>query len=122
MHYIATKLQAKTQGHQKLQTKDYDKNNNQKKRLKALQKIHAAKVEKNVCELMTHYTMPQMKVLTLEVNENNATNKNHNSMMLQHVENIVMYKNHKTIILQVKALQVDENIAMKRNIKAQCYK
>ncbi len=28
MHYIATKLQAKTQGHQKLQTKHKDKKNN----------------------------------------------------------------------------------------------
>jgi hypothetical protein len=34
--------------------------------------------------------------------------------MLEHVENIAMYKNHKTMILQVKALQVDENIAMNR--------
>ncbi len=31
MHYIATKLQAKTQGHKKLQTKHKDKNNNKKK-------------------------------------------------------------------------------------------
>jgi hypothetical protein len=59
-----------------------------------------------------------MKVLTLEANENNATNKNCDSMMLQHVENIVMYKNHKTIILQVKALQVDENIAMNKKHKS----
>jgi hypothetical protein len=48
MHYIATKLQAKTQGHQKLQTKHKDKNNNQKKRLKTLHKIGVANVEEDV--------------------------------------------------------------------------
>jgi hypothetical protein len=34
--------------------------------------------------------------MTLEVDENIATNKNHNSMMLQHVKNIAMYNNHNT--------------------------
>jgi hypothetical protein len=62
--------------------------------------------------------MLQMKVMTLEVDENIATNKNHDSMMLQHVENIAMYKNHETMILQVKALQVDENITMNKKHKS----
>jgi hypothetical protein len=48
MHYIATKLQAKIQGHQKLQTKHKDKNNYQKKRLKALCKIGVVEVEEDV--------------------------------------------------------------------------
>jgi hypothetical protein len=48
IHYVATKLQAKTQGHKKLQTKHKDKNNNQKKRLKALHKIGVAEVEDDV--------------------------------------------------------------------------
>jgi hypothetical protein len=39
-------------------------------------------------------------------------------MMLQHVENIAMYKNHKTMMLQVKALQFDENIAMNKKHKS----
>jgi hypothetical protein len=70
-----------------------------------------------LCELTRHYAMLQMKVLTLKANENIATNKNHDSTMLQHVENIAMYKNHKTMILQVKELQVDENIAMNKKHK-----
>jgi hypothetical protein len=41
-------LQAKTQGHKKLQTKHKDKNNNQKKRLKALHKIGVVEVDKDV--------------------------------------------------------------------------
>jgi hypothetical protein len=56
-----------------------------------------------------------MKVLTLKVDENIATNKNNDSTMLQCVENIAMYKNHKTMILQVKALQVDENIMNRKH-------
>jgi hypothetical protein len=40
-------LQAKTQGHQKIQTKHRDKNNNQKKRLKALHKISVVEVEED---------------------------------------------------------------------------
>ncbi len=72
------------------------------------------KLRKMLCELRRHYTMLQMKVLTLEASENIVTKKNYNSMMLQHVENIAMYKNHKTMILQVKALQFDENIAMNK--------
>jgi hypothetical protein len=41
-------LQAKTQGHQKLQTKHKDKNNNQKKRLKTFHKIGVAEIEEDV--------------------------------------------------------------------------
>jgi hypothetical protein len=59
-----------------------------------------------------------MKVLIVEANKNIAINKNHDSMMLQHVENIAMYKNHETMILQVKALQVDENITMNKKNKS----
>ncbi len=118
IHYIATKLWAKTQGHKKLQTKHKDKNNNQKKRLKALHKIGVVEVEEDVMRVDKHYTMLQMKVMTLEVDENIATNKNHDSMMLQYIENIAMYKNHKTIILKVKALQIDENIAMNKKHKS----
>jgi len=118
IHYVATKLQAKTQGHKKLQTKHKDKNNNQKKRLKALHKIGVVEVEEDVMRVDKHYTMLQMKVMTLEVDENIATNKNHDSMMLQYIENIAMYKNHKTIILTVKALQIDENIAMNKKHKS----
>ncbi len=40
-------MQAKTQGHQKIQTKHRDKNNNQKKRLKALHKISVVEVEED---------------------------------------------------------------------------
>jgi len=76
------------------------------------------KLMKMLYELTRHYTMLQMKVMTLEADENIATNKNHDSMMNQHVENIAMYKNHKTMILQVKALQVDENIAMNKKHKS----
>jgi len=118
IHYVATKLQAKTQGHKKLQTKHKDKNNNQKKRLKALHKIGVVEVEEDVMRVDKHYTMLQMKVMTLEVDENIATNKNHDSMMLQYIENTAMYKNHKTIILTVKALQIDENIAMNKKHKS----
>ncbi len=118
IHYVATKLQAKTQGHKKLQTKHKDKNNNQKKRLKALHKIGVVEVEEDVMRVDKHYTMLQMKVMTLEANENIATNKNHDSIMLQYIENIAMYKNHKTMILKVKALQVDENIAMNKKHKS----
>ncbi len=41
-------MQAKTQGHQKLQTKHKDKNNNQKKRLKTFHKIGVAEIEEDV--------------------------------------------------------------------------
>jgi hypothetical protein len=86
--------------------------------LKALHKIGVVEVEEDVMRVDKHYTMLQMKVMTLEVDENIATNKNHDSMMLQYIENIAMYKNHKTIILKVKALQIDENIAMNKKHKS----
>ncbi len=41
-------MQAKIQGHWKLQTKHKDKNNNQKKGLKALHKIGVVKVKEDV--------------------------------------------------------------------------